>query len=260
MYTIDCQDGGGGMQRLEQRIADAADREVDTVLERAGGRFPPVDAFAVAERLGMTVAFDAGSTVRARTKRLGGRTTILLRPDDRPERLQWSLAHEIGESRVWRIAEADESLSLDEVATPAGQPGEDAASHDRREQLANLFAARFLLPTSTFGDHVVELDADLQTLKGLYGTASHELIATRMLDLDRPRVVTVFDNGRLVRRRSNGVCGRLHPAEERVWQRCRVTGDLVRETYGELRVDCWPIHEPGWEREILITTAEDGFE
>ena len=80
-------------------------REVLAEVEWAG---PPVDALAIAGRLDLLVARDSAMEVRARFVRLHGaggrgRGTILLGDDPRPERRQWAVAHEVGESVAHRV-------------------------------------------------------------------------------------------------------------------------------------------------------------
>ena len=63
----------------------------------------PLCVNALAARLGIAVAEDRYQAGRARYVRLKGlrgnppRATIYLRPDPRPQRCHWALAHEIGE-------------------------------------------------------------------------------------------------------------------------------------------------------------------
>ncbi len=224
----------------QQELEHAVDREVRDVLERAKFSEPPVDAFRTAAALGVVVARDESSTTRARTKRLAGRSVVYLRPDDRPERLQWALAHELGEIKAPRLLSR-----LDEP--------DDGA----RERLANLFATRLLLPTSEFEQAVADRGRDLPGLKRRFDTASHELVARRLLDLAAPCTVTVFDNGRLTLRRSNRGRSSLQPAERRVLQRVRETREAVRERVLGGELACWPVVEPGWQRELLVATGDD---
>ena len=101
-------------------------------------------------------------------------------------------------------------------------------------------------------------DWDLLELKERYNTASHELIARRMLEMRPPIVITVCDQGRVHWRRSN-VTSRPPEmlAEEtrrlarlRIERACRrVNRSMAKQDWN--RVRCWPVHEPGWKREIM---------
>jgi hypothetical protein len=103
------------------------------LLAAAGVAAPPVDAFAVAKACGLVVLSDDQQTGRARIVRLRrhapafGQGSIFVRPDPRPERLQWAVAHEIGESQA---AEVFRLLAMRVGEAPAGA----------REAVANGFA------------------------------------------------------------------------------------------------------------------------
>lgn len=212
----------------------------------AGVAAPPVDAIAVAARLGLIVAEDARQSGRARYVRLGraggqvGQPAILVRPEPRPERRQWAVAHEIGEHMAWRVFAA---LGVDPTEAPALA----------RERVANSLAGQILVPQAWFTAAGSQCGWDLARLKERFGTASHELLARRMLDAPPPIIVTVFDQGRIGFRRSN-LLARVPPlaAEE---QACWADAHRGRASHraGRLRVAGWPVHEPGWQREILRT-------
>ena len=226
------------------------DRMIDELLADVGWSEPPVEMLAFAQQRGMTVIWDQGQTGRARLLRIAGKPTICLKPDARPERLQWAIAHEIGESLIWQLAPR---LDLSPEQCPPRL----------RESLANALAQRLLLPREWWRDAVNETGCDLPALKARFSTASHELIAWRFLDEGTPRIVTVIDQGLIARRRANYVSRAPTPtaAEEAVWQAAHDTAQPVTRTVNwtqpGIRVaECraWPIHEPGWQRELAITT------
>jgi hypothetical protein len=133
----------------------------------------------------------------------------------------------------------------------------DEALPTARELVANRLASSLLLPRRWFAADGAELDWDLLELKARYATASHELIARRMLEMRPPIVITMFDLGRIRWRRSN-VASRppaLVPEERSAWREAHTTGLLAFATLdaesGLERVRCWPIHEPNWKREIM---------
>lgn len=240
---------------LDRDWINATEAVVQDLLHLAEVFLPPVDALHVARRCALLLAWDNAQDSRGRLQRWGTETAILLRHDDRPERVQWAAAHEIGESVAWKIAQR------------AGAEPEEVSPR-QRENLANLFASHLLLPQPWFSDYVTKTSGDLQALKAQFSTASHELIAMRLLDLETVRLITVWDQGRLVRRRSNlpGKTLPLTKMEQNLWQTAHESGTVsdATDTFGRLRI--WPIHEPGWKREIgcwdvnvdwLETTAED---
>lgn len=225
-------------------LARTLDAIVAACLCRAGIKRPPVDAFVLARNLGVDVLLDRGQQPRGRHAVVAGRAAIFVRPDDRLERQQWAVAHELGESLAHEADTGD--LSSD-------------AGGASREQLANLLASRLLLPAGWFFADARRLDQQLFRLKELYDTASHELIAWRLLDLDVASTVTVFDQGQPVRRRGNAA---LRPPpltrhELDCWHEAHRFARIVDCTRDGVRVQAWPIHEPGWRREILHTAAID---
>jgi hypothetical protein len=227
-----------------EELAAALDRVVDEVLHRAGVEAPPVDAMAVAGALRIVVALDDRQPGRARYVRMGPvgrqRAAILLRPEPRFERRQWAVAHEIGEHVAYQAFVA---WGID--------PRETAPN--AREAVANQLAGRLLLPSAWFAADGAACRWDLLRLKARYRTASHELIARRMLECRPPVIVSIFDQRRISFRQSN-LPGRAPPpsaAEVRCW-------DLVHRQSRALKTGIelgslqgWPVHEAGWKREIL---------
>ncbi len=219
-----------GLRAIDQLVAE--------VLAQAGWTEPPIDVVALAKRLGMSIAVDSRQEPRGRHMRIDGRTAIFVRPEPRPERLQWTVAHEIGESLAHRLQ--------------TRQSANDLADGER-EQRANQLATRLLLPRGWFERDARDCRNDLFELKKLYSTASHELIAWRLLDGDEPAVTTVIDQGRMTRRRGN-LPGRLPPwttGERACLVEVQATGRPARRDEREFQVTAWPVHEPGWRREIV---------
>ena len=232
------------MTTVPETWSVAVDDVVAELLKRAQMTKPPVDALALATRLEILGAFDHTQYSRGRHKVLAGQSSIFLKPDERPERLQWAAAHELGEVIAWQVFE--HLRNPDEEISPP-----------QREDVANLFASRLMLPSQWFFDDVRRLHADILALKHFYRTASHELIAYRLLDLPEPTIITVFDHGRLTRRRSNlhERFPRLQAVERDCWSEVRRQNRPVEIHQHGLTVQGWPIHETTWKREILRTAA-----
>jgi hypothetical protein len=240
------------------QIAAALDACAAAVLWEAGVTGPPVDATLVAERIDLVVAHNGALATRGRLVELAdprggtvGQGTIVVGPAERPERLQWAVAHEIGESIAHRVFFR---LGVDPHAEP----------ENAREQVANHLASCLLLPRDWFATDGRQLEWDLFALKHLYTTASHELIARRMLEMPPPVVVTLCDLGKIRWRRTNsgGRPPRLLPDEQRVWREAHGSGEaasagLDPSTTGLERIDAWPIHEPDWKREILRSSIAE---
>ena len=217
----------------------ACDAVVTEWLAAAGCTSPAVDILELGARQQMTLVWDAEQAGRGRLLRRAGQTTILLKPDERPERIQWAAAHEVGESLVWQ------------VCRQASVDGEDVTPR-QREELANALAQRLLLPAEWFLPALETCDGDLHRLKAIFETSSYELIAMRRLDFFPNSCVTVWDRGQLTRRKS------VHPQTPRrptadelaIWERVHA-GEPAAELYGATgRVRGWAIHEPDWKREI----------
>lgn len=236
---------------MPEELSAALDGVAMKVLREAGVEKPPVDVISVAGRLGITVAWDDRQDARGRYVRLRGvanrppRPTILLRLEPRQERSHWTVAHEIGEHSAHRVFAA---LGLDtrELAT------------DAREKVANYLAGRLLAPTAWFAADGADCGWDLLALKERFSTASHELLARRMLDLPPRIIITIFDQGRLYFRRWN-LPGRA-PGPNSTELECQRTAHERNRPHQRLDVTpgvrAWPVHEEGWRREILRTGVE----
>jgi hypothetical protein len=241
-------------------LVDVLDDCVARVVWQAGIDRPPVDARLLAERLGLVVANHRRLSARAQFVRLAanggngeGHGTIVVGPAERPEREQWAIAHEVGESLACDI--------FSRLGIRA-----DAAPPNAREALANRVASCILLPRRWFTADGRAFDWDLFELKDRYTTASHELIARRMLEMAPPIVITLCDQGRVVWRRTNtgAHLPRLLPEEHDAWQRTHVTAASTDELLDPLasgldRIRCWPVHEPDWKREILRCDIAEGI-
>ncbi len=235
-----------------EELAAGFDRVAAEILAEARIDDPPVDAFLLAKRLGVAVARDDRQTGRARYVRLCGpggrrpRATILLRDEPRRERRHWAVAHEIGEHVACRVF-----LEL------AVDPRETAAN--ARELVASQMAGRILLPTAWFVADAAAYGWDLTALKSRYRTASHELIARRMLECRPAIIISIFDQQRLTWRRSNlpGRAPPPSPAEMTCWRSVRQQRRPAQATAAAQVVQGWPVHEEGWWREILRTEVDE---
>lgn len=245
----------------DAEVAGVLDDVVDQTLARLGIREPPIDAREIARRLGIVVAWDNAQEGRARYVRIqtppadpdraasrtitdidAGQPLVLLRREPRPERQQWALAHEIGEH-------------LAERAFACWGMSPETSAEGTRERLANRLANRLLLPSRWFDRDGRLTGWDLRRLKARYPTASHELIARRMLETPHPAVMTICDQGKVTLRRSSSA-GRVPPmssAERAAWETAHDEARDVERCAGSLRVRVWALHEPHWRREIVRT-------
>lgn len=241
-----------------EQVGDAVEGVAREILAEAEILGPPVDVVLLAQRLGLVVARDAAVDVRARFVRLGGasiagRPTILVADDPRPERRQWAVAHEVGENQAHRVFA---ELGIDVIDAGPGA----------REAVANQLAGCLLLPRQWFLADGTALAWDLMELKARYATASHEMIARRMLEMPLPVIITLWDQGRQAWRRGNAP-GRTPPltlAEHDARQAAHDHNEPVQCDAGELPdgvedVRAWPVHEPLWKREIIRTQLAEAW-
>lgn len=204
---------------------------------------PPVDAGIVANALGFRIHQKPAEDPNRGYKMSDDSTgRIYVDQLDRPERVQWMTAHEIGE-----------------LILPGRLESGDPAAF---ESLCNEFACELLLPRGWFVDDARAARFDLFELKALYSTASHEVIAKRMLIVaDPPAIVSIFDHGRMRSRVSNlpWKAPRLSFVEGVVQRAVNSTGESFRESAGGMDVAGWPVHdrETGWKREILRTVIDE---
>ena len=233
----------------------ALDAVAAGVLDMLDDVTPPIDALELARALRLAIAWDDRQTGRGRIVRLRPpgsvepQGSILLRPEPRRERVQWAVAHEIGEACACRVFDR---LGVDAREAPAGA----------RETVSNQLAGRLLLPRDSFGADGRDWDWDLFELKSRYATASHELIARRMLDFSPPITITVFDHGRRTLRRGN-TSRRPPPLVSNELAAWRTAHEQSRPVIAEdpgCRVQAWPIHEVDWKREILRTQWNAGVD
>ncbi|MEX0676789.1 MAG: ImmA/IrrE family metallo-endopeptidase [Pirellulales bacterium] len=231
-----------------EEFSHALDAVAAEVLALLPATDAPIDALELARALGLAVAWDQRQPGRGRIARLAGHSrtsaqgSILLRPEPRRERLQWAIAHEVGELCAYRVFER---LAVDPREAPAAA----------REAVANRLASRLLLPRELFDRDGRRTGWDLLALKARYETASHELIARRMLDFGPSVIITIFDHGRSTFRRGN-LPFRLPPLaelERAAWRVAHEQSLAVADGDFARRVQAWPVHEPLWKREILRT-------
>jgi Zn-dependent peptidase ImmA (M78 family) len=232
-----------------EEVIAVVDRVAAELLAAAAITAPPVDAIALAQKhLGMVVCLDRKQQQRGRAQRAAGLRQIYLRPEPSEERHQWTVAHEIGEH-----------LKAGMLARLGVRPHETPALAG--ESLANLFAHRLLVPTPWFAEDAPACDYDVLELKRRYRTASHEVIAWRLLDLPEPCIVTIVDNDRIAKRRSNANAWRvkakqMEAPEQQCQRHVHRSGEPRVVRQGSWTVQGWPVHRADWKREILRSVRD----
>lgn len=238
-----------GVEKMQHAWQIAIDAVVSGLLQELDCSEPPVDAVDSLKRLGMEVALDSSKSSRGRQKSLAGRKAVFLKPDPRPERFQWSAAHELGEICAWKIFDRLEEFDFEPTSR-------------LREQIANQFASRFLLPEHWFRRDALSWENHLFELKSRYSTASHELIARRLLDYEPQKILTIIDGSQITTRigSEGSRSSALTPAERECWETVRESGFPRRIERDSLAIDVWPIHEADWKREIVLTSLVQELE
>jgi Zn-dependent peptidase ImmA (M78 family) len=227
-------------------VVAAVDRMIEELLTAAGVDQPPVDTIRLAQgHLGMQVCLDRGQRQRGRAQRAGGRPQIYLRPEPSEERHQWTVAHEIGEH--FKVALL-ERLHIEPAQTRVMMG----------ESLANLFAYHLLVPGCWLTSDAPACGYDLLELKRLYRTASHEVVAWRLLDLPASCIITIVDNGHIYRRRSNAwsVKRELTSVEQACQRYVNQRSQPRVVQRNGWTVQGWPVHQSDWKREVLRSVVE----
>jgi predicted transcriptional regulator len=236
------------MDFSQEDLFDAIDRLVAGLLERAGVDAPPVDALRVAEdHLGIPVEYaepeDEDDERPFRRRQTSG---IVLAPYMTEEQQQTAAAHAIARTLL-----PDLLRKLD--VTP-GTESKQAAAHFR-----TLIASRLLVPTRMFRSAQRECKADVPALKDVFRTASTEMVAMRLLDLDQPCVMAIVDDGVVAVRRGNTAPAtkKLTPAEQQCLDHV-MRLDLPHRLRAEgWTVHGWPVPERPIRRVILRAVPDD---
>src|SRR5260370_1352748 len=226
-------------------VLAAVDRAVDDLLGAAGVTAPPVDALALAVgHLAWTIRHGDGARRRSAKRDAGNE--VVIPPGASTEQTHFAVARAIGAARK------------PDILRRLGIPSEDQKGL-LSVSPAHLFAEHLLLPTAWFGRAARDLDFDVMELHSLFTTAGHQLVAERLLDLPEPCVVTIVDNGTVVRRRSNAwrVSRRLSPTEEACRLEVERSGqphDVRREGW---TVRGWPVPRSDGTRVILRAVLDE---
>ena len=225
----------GGISEISADL----ERIVDWLIDDCKLTSPPIDCLQLSHNLSRGAFRFEKLGNRGEITWAGNERAVAIRAEDRMERAQWTAAHEIGELVLPQRMEFCDAIELD--------------------VLCNRFAMLLLAPRKWYWDDCRRLRFDLLKLKEIYGTASHEVLALRMLDLPTPALVTIFDHGRMTRRTANLAfrAPELTPTERSAQTVARTTGAPTRMFGDGVHVCAWPVHEPNWPREILRTVLDE---
>lgn len=239
------------MDFSQEELVEIVDRLVAGMMERAGVTAGPVDALAVAEHhLGIPIEFvepaeeDDGGRRRPRSRRPGN--GITLTTDMSEEQQQRSAAAGIANLLLPDI--------LHKLSVPAGAESKSLVTHIR-----GLIVPRVLIPTRLLRSALRDSKYDIPALKKVFGTASMEMIALRLLDLDSPCVIAIVDDGVVATRRGNQAPAdkRLSAAEQECVARVTELDLPHRARVGEWTAWGWPVAGRPFRRIILRAVPDD---
>ena len=231
-------------------VFDAVDRLLTGLIERAGVRQPPVDALAIAEEhLGIPVEMvEAETDERGRPKRATRRqgAGITLTEDMTEEQQHAAAANGIARALLPEV--------LRKLDIPHGSESKSAAGH-----LRGLVVPRLLVPTKLLRGELRSCGFDVLALQRRFHTASIELVAQRLLDLDDPCAITIADDGIVAFRRANRfpVNRKLLPLEQECLDRV-MKFDRPERLRGEAwTVNGWPVRDRPFRRVVLRSVPDD---
>ena len=238
------------MDFSQDEVFEACDRLIVGLLERAGVTEPPVDALKIAEQhLGIPVTFtepeeDERGRPRPRSRRLPD--GIVITPHMSAEQQQTVAAQAIARDLLPDL--------LRKLGIVPGSESKQAIA-----DFCRLLSSRLLVPTRFLRAALRDSRYDLLALKRVFSTASPEIIALRLLDLDAPCLIAVIDDGVVATRRGNRVAvnRKLTAAEEQCLEQV-MAQDLPCTVRGDgWTVHGWPIPERPFRRVVLRSVPDD---
>jgi hypothetical protein len=235
----------------QEELLEAVDRLVNGLLERAGVNEPPVSALEIAEtHLGIPIEVvepvEADERGRPRPRARPAGSGIFLTPDMTEEQRQKTAADGIARSLL-----PDIFRKLDLIP---GTENKQFAS-----QVRGLVVARLLVPNKLLRASLKECRYDLLAMKKSFATATMEMIALRLLDLDEPCVISIVDDGVVAIRRGNRFAAskKLEAPEQTCLDRVMELDLPCRVREGEWTVQGWPVPDRTFRRIILRAVPDD---
>ncbi|HEY1191085.1 MAG TPA: hypothetical protein VGE74_25855 [Gemmata sp.] len=239
------------MDFSQEELVELVDRLVAGMMERAGVTAGPVDALAVAEHhLGIPIEYvepaeeDESGRRRPRSRPHG--SGITLTTDMSDELQQRAAAGGIAQLLIPEI--------MHKLGVPAGAESKSLVTHIR-----GLVVPRVLIPTRLLRATLRDCKYDVPALKNVFRTASMELIALRLLDLDSPCVIAIVDDGVVATRRGNQTAAprQLSAAEQECVEQVTESDQPHRARVGEWTAWGWPVPDRPFRRIILRAVPDD---
>ena len=239
------------MDFSQEELVEVVDRLVAGLIERAGVTAGPVDALVVAEHhLGIPIEFvepaEEDDSGRRRPRSRAPGNGITLTTDMSEEAQQRAAAAGIANLLLPEI--------MHKLGVPAGAEGKPFVTHVR-----GLVVPRVLIPTRLLRSALRDCKYELPALKRVFNTASMEMIALRLLDLDTPCVIAIVDDGVVATRRGNQVQApkQLSAAERECVERVTELDLPHRARVGEWTAWGWPVPDRPFRRILLRAVPDD---
>lgn len=239
------------MDFSQEELLETIERLVNGLLERAGATEPPVDALHIAEEhLGIPV-----KVVEPGEEDENGRR----RPRARPQGSGIYLTAEMTTAQQQKVAADGIARSLlpdvlRKLGVAPGTENKQFTTHVR-----GLIVPRILIPTRQLRAVLKECKYDVPAIQSAFVTATAEMVALRLLDLDSPCVIAIVDDGVVAVRRGNQcpVGKKLETAEQLCLDKI-LEQDLPHKvrTAG-WTVHGWPVPERPFRRIILRAVCDD---
>lgn len=239
------------MDFSQEELVETIDRLVAGLIERAGFTAGPVDALVLAEHhLGLPVQF-----VEPAEEDESGRR----RPRARPAGSGITLTTDMSEEQQHRAAAGGiAQLLMPEIfhklGVVVGAESKQFVTHVR-----GLVVPRVLIPRRLLRAALRDCKYDIPALKKVFTTASMEMIALRLLDLDQPCVIAVVDDGVVATRRGNQAPAsrKLSDAEQECVTRVTELDLPHRARVGEWTAWGWPVPHRPFRRILLRAVPDD---
>ncbi len=220
-----------------EEVTQLLDRIVESLLEECGIRQPPVDPKKIADKLGLVLSEAQLAGRRGQSYRRQGKQHVEIHREDRPERKNFALAHEIVELELKKVLE------------------EPRECH----RWANLGASFLLMPTPWFREKCQASGFDIAELKTVFSTASWEAVGLRTLNFSES-IVTIVDDDRVTRRKSSYpfyISKKLSDEERGVVRKVLQTGNVEKQHFASCEVVGYPVFEKEQRRVILRTILDE---
>ncbi len=229
-------------------LFEATDRVVVNLLTRHGITEPPVDAMSLAkEEFHLLVRFAEEEDEPGTRGRFGDR------PRPRPRKNEIVLRPEAPDEVHQTVcARACARLLVPVILEKLGVlPGTE--NRGAEKSLVGLVSPRLILPTRWFERDARRANSDVAVLQQRYRTATYEVIAWRLLDLEEACVVSVVDQGEVTARKGNRApAGRqLQAEEQKCLDRIRDSGEAQTVRGEGWTARGWPVPTGPFDRILL---------